>query len=173
MSYKIIPAYNENNNHWQFIASPLLDDMAPGTIDSLLISTDFDLYQFNQSGEEGEWQNFKADTFNLINGQGYLYASAEEVNIVFKGEFNEDETKEISLAYDANAPSSGWNLVGNPFPVTAYIDREYYVLNDDGTAINPVAMPASTPIPPCTAVMVKAEAEGETAIFTRAVGDRN
>jgi hypothetical protein len=171
MSYTTIPAYNESNNYYRFIASPLVDSIAPTTVDNLITETAYDLYQFNPSDTLGEWQNYKAhtDDFNLVNGRGYLYANENEVNIIFKGAFNEDESKEVNLVYDADNERKCWNLVGNPFPCNAYLDREYYVLKEDGSGINPDAVPASTPIPPCTGVFVKAESEGETAVFTRAV----
>lgn len=163
-------ANSMNNDRWTFIALPLEEDIIPSEVFYLLSENDgYDLYQFDQSAEGEEWRCYKADSFNLVNGRGYLYANAVDVNLIISGDFNEDETKEISLVYDTNSAFAGWNLVGNPFPVSAYIDREYYVMNEDGTGINPVALPASTPIPPCTGVMVKAEAEGETVVFTRAV----
>lgn len=167
MAYRTISGYGESDGLWQFIASPLVDNISPETVDNMMSETDYDLYQFNPTETEGQWQNFKADTFNLVNGQGYLYANEEEVNIIFKGEFNEDDTKEVELIYDEDNPNVGWNLVGNPFPVSAYINRDYYVMNEDGTGINPVAVPASTPIPPCTGVMVRANGAGETVVFSK------
>ena len=171
MSYKTIPAYNESNNHYRFIASPLVDSIAPTTVDNLITETAYDLYQFSPSDSLGEWQNYKAhtDDFKLVNGQGYLYANENEVNIIFKGEFNEDVTKEVNLVYDANDERKCFNLIGNPFPCNAYIDREYYVLTSDGTNIAPEPIQSTTPIPPCTAVFVKAVAEGEMVVFTRVV----
>lgn len=169
LAYKSIQGYGTGNDKWAFIASPLVENTDPTTIDDMLPTTGtYDLYQFKPTGENGEWENYKVDSFNIINGQGYLYANSGEVNVIFKGEFNEDETKEVSLLY--NTSFAGWNLVGNPFPCYAYIDREYYMMNEDGTAINPVAMPVSTPIPPCTGVFVKAETEGETVVFRRVSG---
>ena len=169
MSYKSIPAYNESNDHYCFIASPLVDSIVPTTVDNLITETAYDLYQFSPSDTLGEWQNYKAHTndFSLVNGQGYLYANEDEVNIIFKGEFNEDVTKEVNIVYDANDERKCFNLVGNPFPCNAYLNREYYILTTDGTDINPEPIPATTPIPPCTAVFVKAVAEGETVVFTR------
>ena len=167
MVYKTITGYGENNNLWQFIASPLVEITSPETVDNMMSETDYDLYQFNPTETDGQWQNHKANNFDLVNGQGYLYASEEEVNIIFKGEFNEDETKVVELVYDEGSPNAGWNLVGNPFPVSAYINRDYYIMNEDGTGINPVAVPASTPIPPCTGVMVRANGAGETVVFCK------
>ena len=116
-----------------------------------------------------EWQNYKflenTPNFFLTNGQGYLYANAEDVNVIFKGEFNEDETKEVELAYDADADFAGWNLVGNPFPVSAYANRSYYTMNEDGRAVEPNAVSSATAIPACTGVMVKADDQGETVVF--------
>ena len=156
-----------------FIASPLSEDVIPTTIDNMLLGTNYDLYQFDQSATDEEWQNYKVDSFNLVNGQGYVYANEVEVNIIFKGVFNEDETKVVNLDYDAEKANPGWNLVGNPFPVDAYIDRPYYVMNEDGTAINPIAVPASTPIPPCVGVLVKANGTGESVTFSRSVPETN
>ena len=167
MAYATVPGYGVGNDKWVFIASPLSEDVIPTTIDNMLLGTNYDLYHFDQSATEEEWQNYKVDSFNLVNGQGYVYANEVEVNIIFKGVFNEDETKVVSLDYDAEKANPGWNLVGNPFPVEAYIDRPYYVMNEDGTAINPIAVPASTPIPPCVGILVKAEGTGESVIFSR------
>jgi hypothetical protein len=169
MSYITIPGYGEIAGNFCFIASPLVDSIAPTTVDNLITETAYDLYRFSPADSLGEWQNYKAhtDDFKLVNGQGYLYANENEVNIIFKGSFNEDETKEVNLVYDANDERKCFNLVGNPFPCDAYLNRDYYVLKPDGTGINPVAVSSDTPIPPCTAVFVKAEAEGETVEFTR------
>ena len=167
MAYASVPGYGNGDDKWVFIASPLSEDIVPSAIDNMLLGTNYDLYQFNQSATDEEWQNYKVDSFNLVNGHGYVYANESEVNVIFKGEFNEDETKEVSLDYDAEKANTGWNLVGNPFPVDAYIDRPYYVMNEDGTAINPIAVPASIPIPPCTGVMVKANGIGESVTFSK------
>ena len=173
MAYATVPGYGVGNDKWVFIASPLSEDVIPTTIDNMLLGTNYDLYHFDQSATEEEWQNYKVDSFNLVNGQGYVYANEAEVNIIFKGVFNEDETKVVNLDYDAEKANPGWNLVGNPFPVDAYIDRPYYVMNEDGTAINPIAVPASTPIPPCVGVLVKANGTGESVTFSRSVPETN
>jgi len=167
MAYKTVPGYGEEEDNWRFIASPLVENIVPTTVNNMITETPYDLYQFNQSATDEEWQNYKANNFNLTNGQGYLYANAEETNIIFKGNFNEDETKDVELAYDANANLAGWNLVGNPFPVSAYANRSYYVMNEEGTAIEPVAVSMETAIPTCTGVMVKADNVGETVTFSK------
>lgn len=166
ISHTTISAHSENGG-WYFIASPLAENTAPTEINDMLPPTGtYDLYRFDQT-ENAEWRNYKADNFNLVNGQGYLYANAEDVNLIFKGTFNEDETKNVGLIYDANASFAGWNLVGNPFPVSAYANRSYYVMNEDGTAIEPVAVSMETAIPVCTGVMMKADNAGETVTFSK------
>ena len=167
IAYKSIPGYGQGNGNWQFIASPLAENTAPTEIDDMLPTTGtYDLYRFDQT-ENAEWRNYKANNFNLVNGQGYLYANAEDVNLIFKGTFNEDETKNVELVYDANAYFAGWNLVGNPFPVSAYANKSYYTMNEDGSAIEPVAVSMETAIPACTGVMVKAENTGESVTFSK------
>ena len=157
-----------SNDNWTFIALPLVEDTDPAAVLNLLSEDHvYDLYQYDQSAEGEEWRNYKVDSFNLVNGRGYLYATAVDLNLIIGGEFNEDDTKEVSLDYDAGKTNAGWNLVGNPFPVDAYINRNYYVMNASGSGLLLLPISASTPIPPCTGVFVKAEGEGETVIFTR------
>ena len=166
LAYTTISAYSESANNWRFIASPLAENTTTTAVENMITETDCDLYRFDQS-EDAEWQNYKANNFDLENSQGYLYANAEDVNIIFKGEFNEDDTKTVNLVYDANADFAGWNLVGNPFPVSAYANKSYYTMNEDGTAIEPVAVSTETAIPACTGVMVKAENTGESVTFSK------
>ena len=169
MAYTTVSGYGEGEGNYRFIASPLVENTAPTAVDNMITETAYDLYRFDQS-ENDEWQNYKypenTPNFFLANGQGYLYANAEDVNLIFKGEFNEDDTKEVGLAYDANAEFAGWNLVGNPFPVNAYANKSYYTMNEDGTAIEPNTVSSATAIPACTGVMVMAEDEGETVVFS-------
>ncbi len=168
MAYTMVSGYGEGEGNYRFIASPLVENIDPTMVDNMITETAYDLYRFDQS-EDAEWQNYKypenTPNFSLANGQGYLYANAEDVNVIFKGEFNEDETKEVELAYDADADFAGWNLVGNPFPVSAYANKSYYTMNEDGTAVEPNTVSSATAIPACTGVMVKAEAQGETIVF--------
>ena len=165
---KAIIGYGTGTGRWYFISSPVLSNIAPTTVDGMIHETEYDLYRFNQSVEL-EWENYKVHTqgFVLENGKGYLYASQEDVNIVFKGELDEDVSKEVGLNYDAGKPLAGWNLVGNPFPVSAYANMSYYVMNADGTGIAPTPLSTETAIDPCTGVMVKATTTGQFVTFTK------
>ncbi len=169
ISTLFIHGYAESDGNWYFISSPLAENVLPTEVDEMLAinESDHDMYQFNQSAIGEEWRNYKANPFELVNGQGYLYANKEDVNLIFKGEFNEDETKEVELVFDAGKPFAGWNLVGNPFPVSAYADRSYYVMNESGTAITPVEVSSATAIPACTGLMVKVSNTNETVTFSK------
>ncbi len=156
---------------WKFIASPIAGSIAATTVDNIFAATQYDLYYFDQS-EPLEWRNYKYEPFELVNGQGYLYATKEEQTLVFRGTYNDAETQEVPLVYMEDAPHSamrGWNLIGNPFTMPAYANRSYYTMNEEGAAIEPVAVSEWAPIPACHGVMVKAEASGEMVTFSRAV----
>ena len=167
MAYKTISGYETSNGNWAFIASPLSANTAPTAIENMITETEYDLYRFDQA-EDAEWQNFKANNFNLANGQGYLYANKEDVNLIFKGDFNEGSTKTINLIYEAGEPFAGWNLVGNPFPMAATVTgSSYYVMNAEGTQIDPIAVSSGGTIAPCTGIMVQATVLGQPITFTR------
>ena len=153
---------------WYFISTSLASDVAPGTSNGMVPSEgSYDLYYFDQS-EDQQWQNYKAVSFNLENGKGYLYAnSEEEVSLAFTGTTNGDAAKEVSLAYDADSYLAGWNLVGNPYPCKVYSNKSYYTLNEDGNSIEPQIVSTSTAIEPCTGIMVKTPESGESVTFSK------
>ena len=162
---KDIVGYGNDNGGYYLIASPV-STVNPEHVGNMTANA-FDLYRFNPSNEDNEWENYKATSFNLENGKGYLYANSDTITLAFTGMPIAGDTYEVTLMYDANDERKCWNLVGNPFASDATLDREYYVMNQDGTGINPEPIPATTPIPPCTAVFVKAETDGETVVFSR------
>ena len=163
---KEIIGYGTGSGNWYLIASPIAEAVTPSA-ETGFLSNAYDLYRFDLSNENDEWENYKVDSFNLVNGQGYLYANSENVTLVFTGSPVEVDPYEVTLVYDSIDIQKCWNLVGNPFDCNATLDRVYYVLNEDRTGINPEPIPATTPIPPCTAVFVKAVSVGDTAVFTK------
>ena len=165
-----VAGYGESTNAgWKFIASPVEGSIAATTVDNIFSATQYDLYGFDQ-GEETEWLNYKSNSFNLTNGKGYLYATKEDKTLIFRGTYNEADAYEVPLVYTGANPHTdmrGWNLIGNPFTVPAYVDRSYYKMNEEGTAIEPVAVSEGTPILACHGMMVKAETSDETVTFSR------
>ena len=152
---RMIAGYGDGNDKWAFIASPLTANTDPTTVQNLISASEYDLYQLNPGTMM--WENYKqhegnaASGFSLENGRGYLYATQSEQAIKFSGAnasaYNLDNTKEVTL-------QQGFNLVGNPFPRAAYINRSYYTLNSDGSAVS--TTPSTEYIPPCHAVVVEA-----------------
>lgn len=162
---KEITGYN-NGGSWYLIAPPF-SGLNPADIEGMTTS-DYDLYRFNPSAVDQEWRNYEITPFGLTVGKGYLYAHDEDVTLTFTGTpYEGTEPVEVSLVYDATNERKCWNLVGNPFDCEATLDRSYYTLKADGTGINPEAVSAGTPIPPCTAVFVKAVAAGDKVVFSK------
>ena len=130
---KEINAYTENGGY--YLISVPVDEVAPEEVEHML-DNDYDLYAFDES-QELEWINYKHPDngfANLVTGKGYLYANSEDVVLTLTGvPYNGDG--EVILSKTGDAETAGWNLVGNPFADTAYLDRDFYVMNDDGSGI--------------------------------------
>ena len=168
---KDITAYTSGENDgWYLIASPI-GTVNPENVDNMISESDFDLYRFNQAVDL-EWENWKDiehnnHHFDLEPGRGYLYANSEDVTLTFTGT-PYDGDGSVSLACTNDNPHEnmrGWNLIGNPFGITAYIDREYYVMNTDGSDII-VSNRADYYVEAMEGIFVQANEDGETLTFT-------
>lgn len=153
---------SDESDHWVFIASPVATEggVVFANVNNLINATteNYDLYRLNNT----IWENSKntsehSDFTTLVNGRGYLYANKNDVTLTFNGMLN-DATEQSVQVYE------GYNLVGNPFPTTAYLSQSYYTLNNDGSGIVATPMNTSNPIMPCTGVIV--EANSETVTFS-------
>ena len=163
---KTIAAYTddaEEADGWHLIASPLAE---AGSINGLL-ANDYDLYYFDQT-QENEWINHEDQNDGgfaiATKGQkGYLYANDTDTELEFVGTLNGTTAPELSLVFDDNAPLAGWNLVGNPFTCEAFIDGDYYRMNEQGTELTA----ASGGIAPLEGVFVQATTDGESLQFSK------
>ena len=163
---------SEKSDHWVFIASPVAGNLLPTAVENLVAATatNYDLYRFNQSGENGEWENYKAHTdgFVLENGKGYLYANKNDADLTFAGVLNMSASMDVALDYDDGAYLAGFNLVGNPFTDEATIDMPFYKMNNDGSEVVAVVNYNEEAIPALTGVVVEATYEGQHVTFTKA-----
>ena len=175
---KTIEAY-EGDGGYYLIASPLANNVAPTDVTGMITDNlgatalspedcTYDFYSFDQ-GETDEWRNYRANTFELVNGQGYLYASKEGTELVFTGAGNSNNTQDVTLSLTTAAPGldfPDWNLVGNPFAKhNAYLSdgRAFYSMQNSGVytpQLGPVA------IGPMEGVFVVANSNEETLTFT-------
>ena len=164
---KLITPFNGSGNGWHFIALPFSGSIDVDSVGSLL-EDEYDLYGYDES--TAYWRNKKgvgSGFTALVATRGYLYANGTAVTLEFSGTLENGSTINVPLSYTYGSALSGFNLVGNPFPCNATLDREYYVLDNNGMDLNPEPIPADTPVPPCTAVFVKAVAVGDRVVFTR------
>jgi hypothetical protein len=158
------------NDGWYFVASPIAESITPSAANGLL-TNQYELYYFDQS-QTLEWQNIKAkdpDTHELLhpnftidNKVGYLYANSENTTLLFQGTLTAN-TSATDLVYSNAASLKGFNLIGNPYPCNAYVNKSFYVLNETGSGFEV----GSNPVPPCTAILVQAQDAGETAVFSK------
>ncbi len=127
--YKDIAAYQGDGGYY-LIASPVnTTPVAAGMITDDGTNSEnytYDLYYYDQA-QELEWRNYRAQSFELTPGTGYLYANKSNVTLAFTG-----------TPYAGNGEIdvvAGWNLIGNPFSVAATLNEPYYRLNDDGSEV--------------------------------------
>ena len=200
MVEKNITHYTGSRNGYYFIASPMgefygneTDWINPANVEGMIGGT-YDLYRFDQTQYEAEWQNYKANPFVLRNGWGYLYANASDVTLQFAGTVKSNEyDSQLELVYTdeyievpidpenpeagytyENYPYAGWNLMGNPFACDAYFgtssgfeNLNFYKMNDNGNAVEAVENISGTSIPACSGIFVKTPNQGTSLMFVR------
>ena len=173
--YEKVPTFTKDivghgeSSGWYLIASPL-DGVVEVDKVTHMKDNSFDLYRFNQAAEN-EWENWKSQEnnnghyhFALEPGRGYLYANSEDVTLTFIGKpYNGDGV--VTLSKTNGADFAGWNLVGNPFAETAYIqdDHSFYTMNNDGSSLVPST---STSIEAMEGIFVLADEDGEELTFS-------
>jgi hypothetical protein len=137
---KDILGYGTGTGNWYLIASPV-GTVNPENVSGMLEGS-YDLFRFDQN-QDLEWQNYKQGAFNLAAGKGYLYAHKTDIKLVFTGSATSGTTYDVPLTTGTSDDFPDWNLVGNPFPVNAWIegDPDFYTMNGDGSEIIPVGEP--------------------------------
>ena len=175
---KDIAAYTEGQkDHYYLLASPI-GMVSPEDVTNMLSNT-YDLYYFDQAAQDGkEWITYKSGEgatnpgFDLEPGKGYLYANSADVTLTFSGAPFNNANYEVNLTKAQGVDLPGWNLVGNPFGQTAYIQnsKPFYVMNTEGTEIESAT---SNAINVMEGVFVEAESDGEEMTFTTTQPNKN
>ena len=171
---KEINCYTGAKDNYYLISSPV-GAVDPEAVTNMIAPNDYDLYYFNQSGDDegNEWFNYKAGAFGLEPGKGYLYANAGDgenptVTLTFPGNAYEG-TGTFDLEFDENAVMYGWNLKGNPFNANATVDREFCVIDPETGAIVPSV---GNTVEPMQGIFVEAAGAGEQVTFTVGEGGK-
>lgn len=164
---------SEGNDKYYLIASPINNYTPTQDNGFLRADGDYDLYYFDQSNND-EWRNYKVSSFNMTSGKGYLYASKEDTKLTFDGvryygyyAGNNNYVYGkcvVNLAYTAGQKLAGWNLIGNPFDVTAYLTdgRDFLRMNAAGDGF----IASSGSINAMEGVFVQATGTGQSVTFT-------
>ena len=159
---KTVQPYTDDGG-WYSIATPFTSFAPAGT----MIDDAYDLYAYDEDGDENgkEWINYKAGSFDLASGQGYLYAHNPGTTLRMGGTLNSgDYSMEVNLGYNGNTDLKGFNLLGNPvahdinFSKSSLVSDGYYYLNHDDawTYVN------SNSVPMGRGFLVKANATNQT-----------
>ena len=155
---KTINAYTADGGYY-LIAVPF-EEINPEEVEDMLANV-YDLYQYGEA--EKEWLNHKDEAFHLEAGKGYLYANSDTLMLNFSGvPYNGDGR--VILHKTGEGETAGWNLVGNPFNEKAYIDREFYVMSEDGSRIE---LAQRNYVMPMEGIFVIANEDGEVLVFRR------
>ena len=171
---KDIRAYDGENDNYYLVSSPLLESTFDPTLMRAQMrkkefgDNNYDLYAFDESQKDFEWQNFRATPFAMTQGEGYLFEYEDGTTIVFMGAPNTAATKTMEL--DATSGYYGYNLVGNPFPCNAVVtsnktNTSFARLNDNHNGFT-IIHDETIVVPPCSAIFVRAKANDATVTFT-------
>ena len=170
---KNIIGYAGTNDLYYLISIPAYKSGSLNAVISGLVTTDseYDLYDFDPT-EELEWRNYKAESFSLYQGEGYLYANAADVELNFTGEIRNNKERYTIFNYDyypnEEYSLNGWELAGNPFTCNAYLSTNsqtmaFYRMNAEGTGFEAV----TSVIKPMEGFFIQNTVRGESVVLRR------
>ena len=172
----IAPA--SNGNGWNFIASPVVENITPSETNGLLNgeigngNNTYDLYYYEEPAQY--WRNYEShsDGFTIEHSKGYLYANGDGTTLQFEGTLTPSENSVTldNLSHTATE-LNGFNLVGNPFVCNATVNTDCFVIDSDN---NIILAESNRQIAPCESVFVKADNNnGYQVVFTKADNARS
>ena len=135
-----------NAEQYYLLSSPIYADGVDFDDVQNMISSNYDIYEFVAS-QDFEWINEKSHSMVMASTEGFLYANADAQTLTFTGtalaSINNYDWNTVDFDDSETDFYNGWNLVGNPFPCTAYLycingsgslqDAYFYKLNEMGT----------------------------------------
>ena len=164
---KDITAYTSQKDNYYLMALPF-DSYSVGGSPFVAVSGNYDLYTFDGSQTQEEWQQVGTDGA-FEPAVGFLYANNVGGTLNLMGTLvPSNEPYDAYLDYDATKTFGAWNLIGNPFACNATISAsDYYVI--DGEELS-----ATTGvIVPLQGVMVQASEPSQQITFTKATGAKS
>jgi hypothetical protein len=171
---KDIARYTSDDNGWNFIASPVMENITPSESNGFLNgeigqnNNTYDLYYYDEPSQQ--WKNYESQSFEIENKTGYLYANGETngTTLQFSGTLSpSNESITINNLSHSATTLNGFNLVGNPFVCNATVNTDYYIIGN-----NKIVTLASNDreVSPCESIFVKATAENNYQVtFSKAV----
>ena len=168
--HKSITGYGDGDGKWYLLSAPSSPDVDPDDVENM-ITGDYDLFAFDYTEVGAEWQNYKQHGFDLISGDGYLYANKENKDLVFTNEIDPiggiSYYVGITNTNEGTQPLNGFHLVGNFYPCNTYLTIDnvasaFYKMNNDHDEIVTAAI--GTPIAPGEGVFVLATSSTEQQV---------
>lgn len=128
-----VNGYGETNGGYVLLAWP--ESTSPTAINGMISDNlgaqvtpetpgTYDLYSYDES-QEMEWRNYRTNSFELVPGKGYLYASKAGVTLTYEGEDNPDFDDVDDLPYTENDLVKSIYLAGN----SKTNEQTFYVYN--------------------------------------------
>ncbi len=151
------------------VSSPVVEDVIPTIENGFITDPETGYALFTYDAQNREFVSFKDAPFALVNGISYLYANALDTILQFDGTARGSaEPVAVPLSYYAsNSTLAGCNFVGNPLACNAFVDRSYYLINDDFDAIIAIPHSRNTALPPCQGIILNALGTGDVVQFQR------
>ena len=166
---KSIKGYGAGNEEakadYYLIASPVTEDLTSQAMTAAGLTpygtatgTHYDLYAWDGTQTDEEWQNWKNSNprFSLKHYDGYLYANQDNIEITFTGTLEPYNNSGGEVSYNSGG-FSAMTLFGNPFTCDAYLsanvtDMAFYRMNADRNGF----IPATGAIKPMEGFFVQA-----------------
>ena len=169
---KNVTAYTaKDGDGWYLIATPV--ETLPK---SVVAGTTYDLFYYSEPDAMWYVHDGEHSFENLLRGQGYLYANAEDKTINYAGSMKATNANiNIDLDYTSTLSDAvrGFNLVGNPFTRNIKLGdmelngatlTQFYVMNAARTGLQSIDN-ASYEIKPGEGFFVQATLENQQLTF--------